>query len=146
MCGEKRVLKVLVVDDDQQVRDMLYSFLSYRGFYVRTAEDGNAGLAELKKESYDLLITDIYMPSLNGLELLDRIEQKDKNLMIIAMTGIPSKEVIENIIEKGACDCLIKPFPLSLLVSTIEKCVKQSGLEEYLPESDSSTKNSISAS
>ena len=137
---------MLVVDDDQQMRDMLYSFLSYRGFYVRTAEDGNRGLAELKENPYDMLITDIYMPSLNGLEMLDRIEQKDTDLMIVAMTGIPSKEVIEKIIEKGAYDCLIKPFPLSLLVSTIEKCVKQSGLEEYLPESDSSTTNSISAS
>ena len=66
--------------------------------------------------------------------------------MIVAMTGIPSKEVIEKVIEKGAYDCLIKPFPLSLLVSTIEKCVKQSGLEKYLPEPDSSTNNSVSVS
>ena len=141
-----RRLKILVVDDDPQVREMIQSFLSFRGFHVKTAEDGNSGLAELAKNPYDMLITDIYMPRLSGLELLDRIYQRDSALMILAITGMPSKEVIDKVIQKGAQDCLIKPFSLSLLISTIEKCVRKSGLEKYLPESDSSTAHSVSSS
>lgn len=130
---EKR-MKILVVDDDQEMREMIYSFLTYRGFYVKTMKDGINGLAELKKDSYDMLITDIYMPYMNGLELLDKMDRKNSNLSILAMTGLPSKEVIEQVIEKGAYDCLIKPFPLSLLINTIEKCFEQSGFKRSLSE------------
>lgn len=119
--------KILVVDDDKEMREMIYSFLTYRGFYVETVQDGAHCLAALEKKSYDMLITDVYMPRMDGFELLDKIDQKNYNLLVLAMTGLPSKEVIEKIIEKGAYDCLIKPFPLNHLITTIEKCVEQSG-------------------
>ena len=68
-------MKVLVVDDDQEMRDMLCSFLTYRGYSVKIAQDGIKGLAELEKDLYDLLITDIYMPGMGGLELLENIDK-----------------------------------------------------------------------
>jgi DNA-binding response OmpR family regulator len=136
-------MKVLIVDDDQEMRDMLYSFLTYRGFYVKTAQDGINGLAALEKDSYDMLITDIYMPYMDGFELLDKIDQKNSNLLILAMTGLPSEEVNEKAVEKGAYDCLVKPFPLSLLIATIKKCIEQAGLQESFSELVSS--KSISA-
>jgi len=120
-------MRILVVDDDREMREMIYSFLTYRGFYVETMQDGANCLAALEKDSYDMLITDVYMPLMNGLELLDKIDQKDYNLLVLAMTGLPSEEIIEKLIEKGAYDCLIKPFPLNHLITTIEKCVEQSG-------------------
>lgn len=134
MVNKGRKLRVLVVDDDNEMREMLYSFLSYRGFYVKTAQDGVKGLAELEKDSYDMLITDIYMPHMDGIEFLDKIDQKNYDLLILAMTGLPSKEVNEKVIEKGAYGCLIKPFPLNLLITTIEQCVEQSGVQKSLSE------------
>jgi DNA-binding NtrC family response regulator len=118
---EKRK-KVLVVDDDQEMRNMLRSFLTYRGYYVKTVQDGIKGLAELEKDFYDLLITDIYMPGMSGLELLENIDKRNLDLSILAMTGMPSKKINETVAEKGAYGCLVKPFPLSLLLTTIEKC------------------------
>lgn len=128
MSKEKKP-KVLVVDDDQEIREMISTFLTYKGFQVKTANDGTDGLAELEKDSYDMMITDVYMPQMNALELLDRIDRKDSNLRVLAMTGLPSREIIEQVIKKGAYDCLIKPFPLHLLFATIERCFAQSGLQ-----------------
>jgi DNA-binding response OmpR family regulator len=134
-------MRVLVVDDDQEMRDMICSFLTYRGFYVKTVQDGSKGLAELEKDLYDLLITDIYMPGMGGLELLENIDKRNWNLSILAMTGMPSKKINETVVEKGAYGCLVKPFPLSLLITTIEKCFEQSGVQESPSESVSNTKS-----
>jgi DNA-binding NtrC family response regulator len=123
----KQQQKILVVDDDQELREMLYRFLTYKGFSVQTACHGGDGYEALGRDSFDMVITDIYMPHMNGLELLDKIGQEYAHLVTLAMTGFPSAEIHEQVLEKGACDCLVKPFPLSLLMTTIEKCFKQSG-------------------
>ena len=126
MAGEQHQ-KILVVDDDRELREMLYRFLTYQGFYVKTACHGGEAYEELGRDSFDMVITDIYMPHMNGLELLDKIGQEYAHLVTLAMTGFPSPEIHEKVLEKGAYDCLVKPFPLSLLMTTIEKCFKQSG-------------------
>jgi len=82
-----------------------------------------------------MLIMDVSLHYMNGLDLLDKIDRKNSNLLILTMTGLPSKEVMEQVIEKGACDCLIKPFPLSLLITTIEKCFERSGLQRSISKS-----------
>ena len=98
-------------------------------------KDGVNVFFELEKDSYHMLISDIYMPCINGLDVLDKIDRENCHLLILAMTGLPGKELIEQVIEKGACDCLIKPFPLSLLITTIEKCFERSGLQRSLSKS-----------
>jgi DNA-binding NtrC family response regulator len=123
----KRQRKILVVDDDRELREMLYRFLTYKGFSVHTACHGGDGYEALGRDSFDMVITDIYMPHMNGLELLDKIGHEYAHIVILAMTGFPSTEIHEQVLEKGAYDCLVKPFPLSLLMTTIEKCFKQSG-------------------
>ena len=123
----KRQRKILVVDDDRELREMLYRFLTYKGFSVHTACHGGDGYEALGRDSFDMVITDIYMPHMNGLELLDKIGHEYAHILILAMTGFPSTEIHEQVLEKGAYDCLVKPFPLSLLMTTIEKCFKQSG-------------------
>jgi DNA-binding NtrC family response regulator len=123
----ERHQKILVVDDDRELREMLYRFLTYQGFHVKTACHGGEGYEELGRDSFDMVITDIYMPHMNGLELLDKIGHKYAHLVTLAMTGFPSAEIHEQVLKKGACDCLVKPFPLSLLMTTIEKCFEQSG-------------------
>jgi DNA-binding NtrC family response regulator len=62
------------------------------------------------------------MPGMSGLELLENIDKRNWDLSILAMTGMPSKKINETVAEKGAYGCLVKPFPLSLLLTTIEKC------------------------
>ena len=131
MVSEKRP-RILVVDDDEELREMICNFLTYRGCYVETACDGVDGCSALERSTFDMVITDIYMPRMNGLELLDTIEQKYAHLLTLAMTGFPNADVTTKVIEKGACDCLVKHFHLNQLLTTITKCFEQSDSHKEL--------------
>jgi len=130
--------RILVVDDDEELREMICNFLTYSGCYVETACDGVDGCSVLERSTFDMVITDIYMPRMNGLELLDTIGQKYAPLLTLAMTGFPNADVTTKVIEKGACDCLVKPFPLSHLLTTIKNCFEQSGSHKELSKTLSS--------
>ena len=69
----KQPKKILVVEDDQQTREMLHRFLTYQGFSVHTASHGVEGYEALGRDSFDMVITDVCMPHMSGLELLDKI-------------------------------------------------------------------------
>jgi DNA-binding NtrC family response regulator len=125
MVSQKK-LRILVVDDDEELREMIRTFLAYRGCYVETAADGLDGCEMLEQNTFDMVITDIYMPRMNGLELLETIEHKYANLLTVAMTGFPSQDITKRVLEKGTCECLVKPFTLQQLLTTMTKCFEQS--------------------
>src|SRR4029453_4760503 len=81
------VPRVLVVDDEKMIREILADFLSLEGFWVRTAEDGAAALAELERHPYDLVISDLKMPRMDGIELLEQINRASPNVLTVIMTG-----------------------------------------------------------
>ena len=118
--------RILVVDDDEELREMIRNFLAYRGCYVETACDGLDGCEALERNSFDMVITDIYMPRMNGLELLETIEHKYTDLLTLAMTGFPNEDITKKVLEKGSCKFLVKPFTLQELLTTITKCFEQS--------------------
>ena len=118
--------RILVVDDDEELREMIRNFLAYRGCFVETACDGLDGCEVLKRNTFDMVITDIYMPRMNGLELLEAIQHKYDNLLTLAMTGFPNQDITKRVLEKGTCGCLVKPFTLQQLLTTITKCFEQS--------------------
>ena len=131
--------RILVVDDDDELREMIRNFLAYRGCFVETACDGLDGCAALERDTFDMVITDIYMPRMNGLELLETIEQKYPNLLTLAMTGFPNEDITKRVREKGSCGCLFKPFTLQQLLTAITNCFEQS--ETHKPLSKSLTNN-----
>jgi DNA-binding NtrC family response regulator len=118
--------RILVVDDDSELREMIRNFLAYRGCYVETACDGLEGCAALERNIFDLVITDIYMPRMNGLELLETIEHNYPDLPTVTMTGFPNEDITKRVLEKGSCEFLVKPFTLQQLLTTITKCFEQS--------------------
>ncbi len=118
--------RILVVDDDEELREMIRNFLAYRGCFVETACDGLDGCEALKRNTFDMVITDIYMPRMNGLELLETIEHKYADLLTVAMTGFPNEDITKKVLEKGICEFLVKPFTLQQLLSAITKCFEQS--------------------
>jgi len=124
--------RLLVVDDDEELREMICNFLTYRGCYVETACDGVDACSALERSTFHMVITDIYMPRMNGLELLDTIEQNYAHLLTLAMTGFPNADITTKVTEKGACDCLVKPFPLNHLLSSIKNCFEQSDSHKEL--------------
>ena len=124
--------RILVVDDDEELREMIRNFLAYRGCYVETACDGLEGCEVLERDKFDMVITDIYMPRMNGLELLETIEHKHSGLLTVAMTGFPNEDIAKRVLDKGSCEFLVKPFTLQQLLTTITKCFELSEIHKPL--------------
>lgn len=112
--------KVLVVDDDDAIRDTLYELLSEE-YACQTAETAEKAFARLEAETYDVVLTDISMPGLSGLELLGHIRQKFANTPVIIISGIGDQEHAQGLIRLGAFDFILKPFSLEV----VEKSVKR---------------------
>ncbi|MBA2526845.1 MAG: response regulator [Pyrinomonadaceae bacterium] len=111
---------VLVVDDDVNIRDTLYELLS-EDYRCQTAETAEQALARLDVESYDVVLTDISMPGLSGLELLGHIKQKYPDTPVIIISGISDQEHAQGMIRLGAFDYLLKPFSLEAVAKSVSE-------------------------
>ncbi|HKO90155.1 MAG TPA: response regulator, partial [Polyangiaceae bacterium] len=120
--------RILVVDDEQVIREILADFLSMEGFWVRTAEDGSAALVELSRNQYDLVLSDLKMPVMGGLELLKAISEHTPNVVTIIMTGFGTVETAIDAMKKGAYDYILKPFKVEEVVHTIRRGLEKQRL------------------
>src|SRR5262245_47085333 len=102
--------RILVIDDDPAVTSLLKRGLSYEGFVVDIAGTGEAGLAQARERSPELVILDIMMPGINGLEVLRRLRAADDLLPVLMLTAkdAPANQVEG--LEAGADDYVVKPF------------------------------------
>ena len=116
---------VLVVDDDEAIRDTLYDLLSEE-YACQTADSTERALARLAADSYDVILTDISMPGLSGLELLGHVLQKYPKTPVIVISGISDREHAEGLIKLGAFDYLLKPFRLEAVEKTVKRAVEYS--------------------
>ncbi len=107
--------KILVVDDEQGVCDMLEKFLKIKGYEVSTALSGEEALALVKEEKPHIVLLDIRMPEMDGLECLERIKEIDKEIGVIMITAIKQEEVGKKAMELGAYDYITKPLSLQYL-------------------------------
>jgi len=108
---------ILVIDDEATMRDSCRQALSRDGNRVEVAEDGLKGLAMLAKESFDLIILDLKMPGLSGMDVLKKIKDSDPEAMVIVITGYATVESAVEAMKRGAYDFIPKPFtPDSLRV------------------------------
>lgn len=114
--------KVLVVDDDEAIRDNLYELLSEQ-YVCQTAETAEKAFARLEADSYDVVLTDISMPGLSGLELLGHIRQKYSDTPVIVISGISDQEHAQGLIKLGAFDFLLKPFSLEAVEKSVQRAV-----------------------
>ena len=109
-------LRILLIDDEELVLESTELFLKYEGFDVVSVSSGEKALAILKKRSFDIIVTDLAMPGMTGLELLDKLKNKLPDLAVIVMTGFASVKTAVKAIKMGAYDYIEKPFdPKSLL-------------------------------
>ncbi|MFB0524279.1 MAG: sigma-54-dependent transcriptional regulator [Phycisphaerae bacterium] len=112
-----RQANILVIDDEETMRDSCRQTLSRSGNRIEVAEDGLSGLAMLEKESFDLVILDLKMPGLSGMEVLNKIKEGDPEAMVIVITGYATVESAVEAMKIGAYDFIPKPFtPDSLRV------------------------------
>jgi response regulator RpfG family c-di-GMP phosphodiesterase len=120
--------RVLVVDDEKVIRDMLADFLGMEGYDVRTAEDGTAALRELESRHFHLVISDLKMPKMGGIALLDEITRAAPDALTVIMTGFGTVETAINAMKRGAYDYVLKPFKLDEIVHVIQRGLEKQRL------------------
>jgi DNA-binding NtrC family response regulator len=112
--------KVLIVDDEERFRITLGKLLGSKGLQVKTLGSGREALDELKSTSYDVILLDVKMPEMNGVEALGAIKELDPNLEVIILTGHASVDVAVDIMRLGGYEYLLKPCPLEELMDKIQ--------------------------
>jgi len=126
MAGEK----ILVVDDEEMIRDLCYHILSAEGYQVTTAANGNAGYEELERNDVDLLITDIKMPGMDGLELFERVRALNRDIVTIFITGHGTLDTAIESLMRGVEGFVLKPFTQEELLGTVERAMNRSRLQK----------------
>ncbi|MBI3942827.1 MAG: response regulator transcription factor [Chloroflexi bacterium] len=122
--------RILVIDDDPAMTNLLKRGLSYEGFTVETAGSGEVGLQITRARAPDLVILDIMMPGIDGLEVLRRLRAADPHLPVLFLTGkdAPSDQVRG--LESGADDYVTKPFTFEVLVARVRALLRRGQGEE----------------
>ncbi len=137
--------RILVVDDEEIILTSCERILSQEGHGITSATSGREALAILGKESYDLIITDIKMPEMDGIEFMRLVREKNPEIAIVVITGYPSQESIREALSLRIVDYLPKPFSPTLLLEVVQKAlevktkgvVPEQAVEEYTEETAS---------
>jgi two-component system, NtrC family, response regulator PilR len=124
------ISRILVVDDERSMREMLAIVLRREGYEVLLAENGRSAVAMLERESVDLLISDIKMPDLSGVEVLRAAKRIDQDILGIMITAFASTESAVEAMRLGACDYLSKPFDIDLLKMKVREKIENRLLKQ----------------
>ncbi|MGD0015643.1 MAG: sigma-54 dependent transcriptional regulator [Bryobacteraceae bacterium] len=122
-------LSILIVDDEQVVRDSLTHWFREEGYQVEAAENASAALASLAAQDVDLVIADIRMPGMDGLELMEKIRAEQLDASVIVMTGYASVETAVRALKHGAFDYITKPFDPDDLSVVVRNALEQDRLK-----------------
>jgi two-component system, NtrC family, nitrogen regulation response regulator NtrX len=120
--------KILVIDDEKSIRNALLEILEYEKFEVELAENGLDGLEKFAAGSYDVVLCDIKMPEMDGMEVLEKIFESGKDVQVIMITGHGNVETAVEAIKKGAYDFIEKPLDLNRLLITVRNALDKSSL------------------
>ena len=113
--------KILIVDDELLIRDLLYDHFASRDYQISTAESAEKAIELLgNDEDYDVVLTDIKMPGMDGLELVEHIRGTRGDIPVIIMTGFPSMESAIEALRKRVYDYVIKPFNINRLSALVD--------------------------
>ena len=111
---------IMVVDDEPMVRNLLSQFLTLRGYRVRGAKDGPDALTLLKQEHPQLVILDVYMPGMNGVDVLRQLRANDYKGSVIALSASQDEQLLQEMLELGSVDIMGKPVDLERLAMMVE--------------------------
>lgn len=117
--------KILVVDDELLIRDLLYDFFTTNEWEISIAEDGQKAIDYLKNQDYDIVLTDLKMPDMNGMDLTSRIRNLHGDLPVVIMTGYPSLDSALEALRHKVDDYIIKPFNVNQLYKVVKKVVDE---------------------
>jgi len=120
--------KILVIDDEKSIRKTLREILEYENFIVDEAGDGAEGTAMAEKDNYDIILCDIKMPKVDGMEALDNILKSRPDTPIVMISGHGTIETAVEAVKKGAFDFIAKPLDLNRLLVTIRNAMDKTTL------------------
>jgi two-component system response regulator AtoC len=113
--------KILVVDDELLIRDLLYDHFSSKNYLISTAQSAEDAIDLLDNgEKFDVVLTDLKMPGMGGIDFIEYLREGDKMLPVIVMTGFPSLETAIEALRKRAFDYFVKPFNIKRLHAAVE--------------------------
>lgn len=120
--------KILVIDDEKSIRNALHEILEYEKFEVDRAENGPQGLEMFASNHYDIILCDIKMPEMDGIEVLEKIFEAGKDVQVIMISGHGNVENAVEAIKKGAYDFIEKPLDLNRLLITVRNALDKTSL------------------
>ncbi|RYY15355.1 MAG: sigma-54-dependent Fis family transcriptional regulator [Chitinophagaceae bacterium] len=119
---------ILIIDDEKAIRKTLTEILSYEGYKIEEAGDGEEGLKKFKEKAFDVVLCDIKMPKLDGLEFLDKARESNADIPVIMISGHGTIETAVEAVKKGAYDYISKPPDLNRLLITIRNAMDKTNL------------------
>ena len=128
--------RILVIDDEASIRDSCLQILSREGCEVLLAENGSKGIIVAAEHDIDVIILDMKLPDMDGIEVLEHIREKDSTAVVIVITGYPTVEFAVKIMKLGAYDYIPKPFTPNVLRTTVSKALdrrKNESAKAFLP-------------
>lgn len=119
---------ILIIDDEKAIRKTLSEILSYEGYKIEEAGDGEEGLRKFKDRPFDVVLCDIKMPKLDGIEFLDKVREVNPDVPVIMISGHGTIETAVEAVKKGAYDYIAKPPDLNRLLITIRNAMDKTNL------------------
>lgn len=124
--------RILIVDDEEMIGSVISRRLMREGYLCTTANNGKEALNHFYKDGFSLIISDIKMPEMNGIELLKRVKSVDPKMRVIMVTAYPEIDMAVEAMRLGAYDFIIKPADLELIVLSVKKALESKQLEEEI--------------
>ena len=132
MALDKQGVRILVVDDDKRLADGLVDYLSNLGYSAKAAYSGREGLNSFENGAFQLVITDLKMPEMDGMELLEAVKARDRQAVVMVITGYATIESGVKAIKNGAYDFITKPVKMGELEVIINRALERHTLYRQL--------------
>ena len=128
--------RILVVDDDTDALEVYKTRLTHAGFEVETAESAEKALGRLKAFDPTLIVTDVRMSGMTGLELLDKVRTATEGVDVVVMTGHDDMSTAVEAMKEGAFDYLVKPVSLAALEAVVDRCLAERDLRAEVEDDE----------
>lgn len=120
-----QAVSILIIDDEDTLRNLLKAELEQHNYAVDAAESGEAGIEKLHEKRFNLIILDIRMPGMDGLEVLKKIREQDLADKVIMLTGVDELKIARDSLQLGANDFLTKPYDIKTLLACIKRVMAE---------------------
>src|SRR5262245_60263913 len=121
---------ILLIEDEANLRHNLGVLLQSEGYYVVSAADGAQGICKLKEEPFDLVITDVVMPEVDGFQVMEYLNEHAPEVVVVAMTAYVSTESAIEALRRGAYDYLPKPFDVDVMQTVIKRALERARMQK----------------